>query len=105
MTRRLRRMVCMRFVTKLGVFLVLGALLAACGGDKKDGGGILSPGTSPGRAGGTTTSGGGSGPAGGLSGMSLVYVDSRDGTPHLFVAKADGSSPRKVADIKQGTRP
>jgi hypothetical protein len=98
-------MVCMRLVTKLGVFLVLGVLLAACGGDKKDGGGILSPGRSPSSGGGTSTSGGGSGSTGALSEMSLVYVDSRDGTPHLFVARADGSSPRKVADLKQGTRP
>src|SRR6185295_15326406 len=41
---------------------------------------------------------------GGLSDMSLVYVDSRDGTPHLFVAKSDGSSPRKVIDLPPGSR-
>jgi hypothetical protein len=93
----------MRFVTKLGVFLLLGVLVAACGGDKKDGGAILSPGTSPSSSGGTTTTSG-TGTPGALGEMSLVYVDSRDGTPHLFVAKSDGSSPRKVIDLPPGSR-
>ena len=92
----------MRFVTKLGGVLFFGVLVAACGGDKKDRG-ILGGGSST-NGGGTSTSGS-SGQGGGLSEMSLIYVDSRDGTPHLFVARADGSNPRKVSDLKQGTRP
>ncbi len=84
----------MRFVTKLALVMVLSVLLASCGGDDKKGGGSST-------AGGTTTSGG----SGALNDLSLVYVDSRNGTPQLFVAKADGSSPRKVIDLKQGTRP
>ena len=91
----------MRFVTKLGVIALLSVLVASCGGDDKKGGGILGGGTSQS---GTSTSGG-SGSNGGLNDMSLVYVDSRNGTPQLFVARSDGSSPRKVIDLKQGTRP
>src|SRR5262245_21614555 len=108
----------MRLVTRLGVLLVLGLLLVACGGDDK-GGGILSPGASPGSGSGsgTTVTPGGGGPTAtpgvsatatpatsGLNSMSLVYVDSRAGTPQLFVSKADGSSPRKVIDLPQGSR-
>jgi hypothetical protein len=89
----------MRFVTKLGLFVLLSVLLASCGGDDKKGNDIIG-----GSSSGTSTSGS-SGATGGLNDMSLVYVDSRNGTPQLFVAKADGSSPRKVIDLKQGTRP
>src|SRR5215207_9341587 len=92
----------MRIVSTLAPVLLLGVMLAGCGGDKKDGG-IFGSGASP-NSGGTSASGG---PvqAGGLNDMSLVYVDSRDGTPHLYVAKSDGSNARKVGDLKQGTRP
>ena len=82
----------MRFVTKLGVIVLLSVLVAACGGDDKKGGGLLGGGTS--QTGGTTPSGG-SGASGGLNDLSLVYVDSRNGTPQLFVSKADGSNPRR----------
>jgi hypothetical protein len=87
----------MRTVTKLIVLSCLALVLVSCGGDDKKGGGLL--GGSPGSGGGSTTV------PSGLNDMSLVYVDSRNATPQLFVAKADGSSPRKVADLKQGSRP
>src|SRR5688572_28617346 len=86
----------MRFVTKLGIVVLLSVLLASCGGDDKADGGS---------SGGGMSTSGGSGASGGLNDMSLVYVDSRNGTPQLFVSKPDGSSPRKVIDLKPGTRP
>jgi hypothetical protein len=87
----------MRSVTKLSVVLLLAVFIAACGSDKKDDGQI---------GGGLPSNGGSSSAApAGLNDLSLVYVDSRNSTPQLFVAKSDGTGARKVMDLKQGSRP
>ena len=76
----------------LGLVITLVALvIAACGGDDdKPGTGALD-GSPGGRA--------------DLSDMSLVYIDSRDSTAQVFVAKHDGSDGKKLANLPQGARP
>jgi hypothetical protein len=97
----------MRFVAALWLIL-LGVLFVACGGDDKTGGAAIS-GTMPLS---TTAAAGGATPpvaptqaaAGGLTELSLVYVDARAGTPQLFVSKSDGSGARKLLDLPRGSR-
>src|SRR5690242_7685022 len=82
----------MRRALRVAALLVLLSLLAACGGDdKKDS-------STPGKGGGVSTNES-------LDGLSLVYIDARNSTAQLFVAKADGTGERKVTELKNGARP